>query len=167
MIKKQSVVFYIFFVLAIAINVFIIVEGAIDSGGSSSQSLGVTQFVIDVIKSIAPNSRVATDPDYAHHLVRKLIGHFGLFGVSGIITTTMFCLIKDVLADKKLKIVLIDAGTGFLVAILSEVMQLFAPGRAFAVTDILIDLFGYVLFGWITFMIFFLVYRHKHKEKQE
>ena len=163
--KKRQILFYIFLVLSIAINVFIIVEGAIDAEGSSSQSFGITQIVINIFKAIAPNSRIATDPDFAHHLVRKLVGHFGLFGVSGILTTLTFIFGHTDFDKMKIRIVINSSVLGLSVAFISELLQLTAPGRAFAVTDVLIDFSGYVLFGGTTFLIYYLV--HKHKSKNE
>ena len=163
--KKRQFLFYIFLVLSIAINVFIIVEGAIDAEGSSSQSFGITQIVINIFKAIAPNSRIATDPDFAHHLVRKLVGHFGLFGVSGILTTLTFIFGHTDFDKMKIRIVINSSVLGLSVAFISELLQLTAPGRAFAVTDVLIDFSGYVLFGGTTFLIYYLV--HKHKSKNE
>ena len=93
--KKTTIAFYIFLVLSIAVNVFIIVEGGIGGEGSANQSFSITQIFIDFVKNINPNSPIVTDPDTTHYVIRKLVGHFGLFGVSGILTTTTYCLINE------------------------------------------------------------------------
>ena len=165
--KKRRILFFIFLALSIAINVFILIEGAVDASGSSSQSLGITQFVINIFKAIAPNSRIATDPEFAHHLVRKLVGHFGLFGVSGILTTLTFIFGHADFDKMKKRIVINSLVLGLSVAVISELLQLTAPGRAFAFTDILIDFSGYLLFGGITFLIYYLIRRRNQKKIKE
>ena len=165
--KKRKILFFVFLALSIAINVFIIVEGAVDAEGSSSQSFGVTQLVINIFKAIAPDSRIATDPDFAHHLVRKLVGHFGLFGVSGILTILTFIFGHEDFDKMKVRIVINSSVLGLSVAFISELLQLTAPGRAFAFTDVLIDFSGYLLFGGITFLIYCLIRRRNQKKAKE
>ena len=151
--KVKLVFFYILMVLFIATDVFIFIEAGTDASGSSNQSMGITQMLVDFVRLFDPNSEFVTNPDFAHHVVRKLVGHFGLFGVSGILTTADLMLIDDGLSNK------------ITVAIFSEVLQSFTPGRAFAFADIGIDLAGYILFGGITLLIGLLI--HRHKEKKE
>ena len=162
--KKNTILFYIFLVLAVAINVFIIVEGATAGDRSASQSFGFTQMFIDFVKTFAPDSPIVTDPDTTHAVIRKLVGHFGLFGVSGIITTVDFLLVKEALVNKKRIVIIGSLSVGLIVAFISELAQLFTPGRYFSMIDVLIDFSGYLLFGGITFTIFYLVYRHKEKK---
>lgn len=162
---KRKVLFYVFLVLSIAINVFIVVEGAVGGNESASQSAGLTQAFIEFVRKINPNSPIVTDPETTHAVIRKLVGHFGLFGVSGIITTIYFLLMKDALANKKKKVIVFSLATGLTVAFISELVQYYTPGRWFSLTDVGIDFSGYVLFGGITFLIFYLVYRHKEKKE--
>lgn len=163
--KKTTIAFYIFLVLSIAVNVFIIVEGGIGGEGSANQSFSITQIFIDFVKNINPNSPIVTDPETTHYVIRKLVGHFGLFGVSGILTTITYCLINEGLDKRKAEIIISSIFTGLLVAFISELMQLFAPGRVFAIADVGIDFSGYFLFGGITFLIFYLVHNKKEKDK--
>ncbi len=162
--KKNIVLFYIFLVLSFAINIFIIVEGATAGDRSASQSFSFTQMFIDFVKTFAPDSPIVTDPETTHAVIRKLVGHFGLFGVSGIITTVDFLLINDALKKRKAEIIVASSFVGLYIAFISELAQLFTPGRYFTFTDVLIDFSGYLLFGGITFIIFYLVYRHREKK---
>lgn len=162
--KSKQILFYIFLSLSILINAFIIVEGALAANESANQSFGLTQMFIDFVKSFAPDSPIVTNPDVTHAVIRKLVGHFGLFGVSGVFTTLTFVFANDALEKRKKDIIICSLISGLIIAFISETLQLFAPGRAFAITDVLIDYAGYILFGGIAFLISLLIYRKKRKE---
>ena len=159
--NTRKIFCYIFLALSVAINVFIIVEGAVNGSNSASQSMGFTQMFIELVKKIAPNSPIVLNPEVTHSVIRKLVGHFGLFGLSGILTTTALSLIDNAYINKKLEIIIASASTGLVIALISELMQLFTPGRYMSMIDVLIDYSGYILFGGITFLIFYLVNRKK------
>lgn len=75
--------------------------------------------------------------------VRKLIGHFGLFAVDGFLA---MMTLKAFLFRKPIKQFLWVMLFGVGVAILSEIAQLFTPGRAGMALDVAIDVVGF-LFG--------------------
>ena len=162
--KIKKALFYIFLVLAVAVNVLILVEAAIGGSKSAGQSLGVTQLIIDLVKLIDPNSPIVLNPETTHAVVRKLVGHFGLFGASGLFTTIALLLYKDVRFDKKMVVFAIGEGFGLIVAIISELIQLFTPGRYFSFIDVMIDYSGYIIFSMIVFFSFFIVYRQEETE---
>ena len=54
---------------------------------------------------------------------------------------------------------------GLSVAFISEAMQFVTPGRYMSIIDVLIDYSGFVLFGGITYLIFFLVNRKKEERE--
>ena len=60
---KQKVLFIVFLVLAIATNVFILVEGGMSGSLSGAQSGGITNAFIEFVRRIDPNSPIVTDPD--------------------------------------------------------------------------------------------------------
>ena len=161
--KTRNILFYIFLILMVAVDVFIIVEGGINGTNSASQSAGVTQWIISIIEKINPSSRFVTDPDWAHMVIRKLVGHFGLFGVSGIFTVLTLSMIDDAYINKKIQIAISALAIGLSVAVISEAMQFVTPGRYMSIIDVLIDYSGFILFGGITYLIFFLVNRKKEK----
>ena len=156
---KQKVLFIIFLVLAIATNVFILVEGGMSGSLSGAQSGGITNAFIEFVRRIDPNSPIVTDPDSTHYLVRKLVGHFGLFGISGIFTTLSFMLYKNLLREHRWLLLIISAFIGLLIAFTSELLQLLHKDRFFSPIDTLIDFAGYIGFGGITFLIGLLVIR--------
>jgi len=164
--KKRNILFVVFLLLSLAINAFIVFEGATNGNDSSSQSFGVTNWVVDVIGKIDSNSWMVLDRDAAHALIRKLIGHFALFGVSGIFSTLMFLFINDSL-KKKTQIVISSMMYGFFFAFISELAQYFTPGRYMSFLDVMIDFSGYVLFGGITFIIYLLIANHKSKKANQ
>lgn len=91
--------------------------------------------------------------------LRKSIGHFGAFGLSGIFTTiTLFLFLKDILkGKKKYWIILISLGFGFALAGLTEIIQHFVKGRNGNFQDVLLDFCGYALFLIGLLIIYFIV----------
>ena len=152
--KKYKIPMIIFLVLAIAINAFIIVEAAMSGEDSGNQS-GWLANIIAKIFNITPDENF-------HHLVRKLIGHFSLYVVDGVITSLAeYYLIKYREMYKYRLIIIIYLGSGVFLASFSEFVQLLALNRGFAVTDMLINFSGYFLGALIIFLICFFVNRNK------
>ena len=114
--KTKKILFWIFCVLALATNVLIIVMAAILSNESANQSLGFTKWFISIIEKINPNSPIVTNIEVTHAVLRKLVGHFGLFGVSGVFTSLTILFYKDVLVDKKFAAYGISMAFGLLFA---------------------------------------------------
>lgn len=156
-------------IIALAINILIIAESAMGGESSGSQSLGFTRMIGSAIKVIFPNSLIAQDEDYLHDFLRKLFGHFLLFGLSGIFTTLTLLVNIIIITKKKLLIYGgISIGFGISLASFSELIQSFVPGRAGAFTDVLIDFSGYLLFALIVvFALYFLNIIYPSKENVE
>ena len=165
--KVRQIFFYIFIVLAIGINVFIIVEGALNGSQSEEQSMGLTYAFINFIKIFNPNTTLENDLPTVHYVIRKLFGHFVLFGISGLITTGAFILSKDMMKKHKAIILVASGFIGLFVAFVSEFMQLLTPGRVFSFADTMIDFAGYVGFGGLLFLICYLICRTKEKKELE
>ena len=74
--------------------------------------------------------------------IRKGFGHFGAFLVLGIISTVLFIM----LLRKKLYIlgIAINFVSGFLVAGITEIIQLYVPGRSGLFSDVIIDYTGFI-----------------------
>ena len=155
--KTRKILFYIFLTFAVAINVLIIVESCIGGEGSASQSISVSESIAHAIEGMFPNANI--DHAAFHSAIRKVVGHFLLFGLSGIFTTLAVMMNKFLMDKFKWKNILFIATFGLLIAIISELIQYFTPGRYGALTDILIDYSGYVLFGGLTYLITYLILR--------
>lgn len=163
--KKELVCIYLFLIISTMINVFIIVEGFIGGSDSASQSFSITNLFIEFVKLFDPNSPIVTDPVTTHAVMRKLVGHYGLFGLSGLFTTLTLIFINDGMSLHKKEILIISLFCGVSLAFLSELAQLLTPGRYMSVIDMLIDLAGYISFGGIAFLIAYLSYRKKMKKQ--
>ena len=164
--KTKKILVIIFMIFAVAINVLIVVESCIGGAGSESQSLGFTKMIVNITKAIFPNAEFVKDEEHLHAVVRKLVGHFLLFGLSGIFTT--LTLLTNLLSLEKKKLLIysgISLGFGLILASISEFIQYFVPGRAGMLTDILIDFGGYLLFAAIVFVVFLLISNKKEKEQ--
>lgn len=101
--------------------------------------------------------------------IRKAIGHFMLFFVSALFGFgTFYLFLKD---DKReddekkneeakekqlIRTVIYSLIVGIFFAILSEVIQLFVPGRTGSVIDVLIDSAGYITATFLLFLICYL-----------
>ena len=144
----------IFLVLAIAINVFIIVEAAMSGDKSASQSGWVSELIAKIFN-------ITPDENY-HHLIRKLVGHFGLYVVDGVLTTLAeYYVLRYREQYKERSFLVIFLSSGVVLASISEFIQLLAMNRGPAFTDILINFSGYFLGGGIVFLIAFLLGKKK------
>lgn len=169
--KVKKIIVIIFTVLSVAVNTLILVESFINGEGSGAQSIGFTKMIGEIIKVIFPNSYISLDEEYLHGFIRKLFGHFLLFGVSG--TCTTLALLANIMIITKKKMVIytgISSGFGASIAFLSEFIQSFTPGRAGVLTDVLIDSNGYLLFTIFVFFMIFIFSKNdfpsdKNKEK--
>lgn len=150
----------LFIVLSLTTDVFIIIESAMEGNASGIQSSGVTQFLVNIILSINPNSHINDDPELLHSIIRKLVGHFLLFGVSGFLTTIPF-FFSNSFIEKKVDIIVITLLKGFTLASITELIQHFIPNRYGSFTDILIDFSGFLLFSFLTYI---LIYINKKKK---
>lgn len=159
--KARKILFYVFLALSVATNVLIIVESSIGGGGSAAQSFSFSDWFINLLEAIGIT---VSDREAFHAAFRKLVGHFLLFGFSGVFTM-LSLIMNDYLTRKfKWKIILFCLGLGVIIAVISELIQAFVPGRAGTFTDVFIDLAGFVAFAGITYLIYFLIIRHNNKK---
>ncbi|MGI6735363.1 MAG: VanZ family protein [Bacilli bacterium] len=95
--------------------------------------------------------------------IRKAIGHFFLFFVDGILGFwTFYLFLKDKKSAKL--IILLSIITGVFVAASSEIIQLFVPGRAGTITDVIIDSVGYIGATFLMLLILHLINKPKDKK---
>lgn len=160
--KKHFIFTIIVSALAIAINVFIIVQSCLN-GEASTASSGI---VVNVLKTMfqvkEENLGVVTT------LVRKLIGHFGFFVISGGLTSWSVYLISFYIKGYKSWLgISFSLFFGLFLAGLTELIQTFIPGRSGQFTDVLIDYSGYILGTLIVIFVIFFIAIHKDKKKFE
>lgn len=116
---------------------------------------------IEIIFEIKPQLLI-TDLNSFFLKVRKSIGHFGAFLVLGIFSSLTYILYFD---SKKWKFTLpINYLQGIGLAFLTELIQLFVPGRVGSLTDVLIDSAGFIISSTIIIIIF-IIKNLKKKQK--
>lgn len=116
---------------------------------------------IEIIFEIKPQLLI-TDLNSFFLKVRKSIGHFGAFLVLGIFSSLTYILYFD---SKKWKFTLpINYLQGIGLAFLTELIQLFVPGRVGSLTDVLIDSTGFIISSTMIIIIF-IIKNLKKKQK--
>ena len=156
--KRKEAAKWILFALAILLNAFIIINSYMNGNQSSAESGRVTNIIKNIINFFIHNAINDTNYETFHGVIRKLVGHFGLFLLDGVIVSWDI----HFLIQKKWWIkLIITLSFGLLIAILTEVIQLAVPGRAGSALDILIDYSGYAIGVGIILLIFLGINRHK------
>lgn len=169
--KKRTILKWVFFGLAIGLSLFLIINGCINGEKSGEESDTISHAMADVINTVSPNT-ITTEsfPTFAF-INRKVLGHFLAFTVNAVfasISAYYFLVVR-----KWYKHYIFFGVTmmyGFVVALLSEMMQLFAQGRVASFLDVGIDMGGYLLGVLIIFIILFFMkkldpYRQKNTLK--
>ena len=166
--KKYLILTIIICVLAIAINAYIIMHSCLDAAESTKASQGVVEVSEEVVNTVAPGTVTPENHDSFATIIRKAFGHFGLFVVSGLLSSLAIFLVFNPMKWSKYWIIIIIALVfGFGMGGLTEAIQLSVPGRSGEFTDILIDFGGY-LFGFlIILLILFLVIRYIEKKQKK
>ncbi len=167
MSKKRTIIKWIIFGLAIAINVFILVNGFLNGEASTKESDGFSKAAADVINSVSEDTITKENFPAFAGFNRKLFGHFLLFVCSGLASTfAIHDLISHPKFEKSYFILVFSVGFGVVMAVASELAQLTTDGRAFSGIDILIDSGGYLLGSLVIFLCLFVKER-KRKNIQE
>lgn len=155
--KKKNPAKWIFLIIAIAINVFIIVNGFIDGGNSANESNRISKFLATILNFFSHD--LINDSNFADFasVIRKLVGHFSLFLVDAIPTTlTFYFFYKEKSWYKFYYLIASTLLIGFVVACISELAQMVTPGRYGSWSDIGIDFAGYFLGAAVVILILFL-----------
>ena len=160
--KKRNIVKWIMLGLAVATNIFILVNGFVVGEASARESGNISRFLASIINFFIHDAINDGNFDTFASVMRKLIGHFGLFAVDGVFTTLSFYYFVN---EKKwcrfYWLILMSLATGFIVAALSELAQLITPDRYGTWTDIGIDFGGYFLGFSIVFLVLVLTKKLK------
>ena len=151
--------------LAIAVNVFIIVNACIPGPQSSEESKWIVEPVANAINAIKEDTINSSNYDNFSSFMRKFVGHFSLFGLSGVLTTFSF---KFFYYDKYQKyplFIVFSSISGLFLAILTELIQSFVPGRSGEMVDVLIDVSGYLI-GVLVIGIVVYILKIKSTQKE-
>ena len=168
--KKGSKLYWfitiIVIILAVAINGYIIMHSCLDAAESTKASSSVVEVAEDVVNTVRPETITPENHDSFASFIRKAFGHFGLFAVSGLLTSLALYLSLSPFSWSKHYInVMFSLVVGLFMGIITEMIQLTVPGRSGQVTDVIIDFSGYLLGTLIIGLILFLIIRKLRKKK--
>lgn len=154
--KKKSIILLVLFTL---FNLFIFYEALTPAAGSTEQSNSVAKIIVEIVEVFGEKLTEAESQHLSHN-VRKLIGHYGLFVIDGILGLSFFFS----LSKNKRQELLFSCLTGLVAAIIAELLQLIPEGRSCEVLDMLINFSGY-LTGVLLVIIVIKIYR-KAKQRR-
>lgn len=139
--KLKTILPYIYLSLFILISTVIIVSASFSGEVSSEQSGTLLTVLVNVLNFFKINLSESA-LDVLHGIVRKLIGHFGIFFLDGIFAyLSSFYLLKYSNRTKLFMSLIL----GLFIAGLSEFIQLFAPERGPSLGDVMIDFLGFLV----------------------
>ena len=163
--KKYLIWTIIIGVLAIAINAYIIMHSCLDANQSTEASKGVVEVSEEVVNTVSPGTVTPENHDSFATFIRKLFGHFGLFVISGLLSSlAIYFAFNPQRWSKYYLLIIISLAFGLSMGILTELIQLNVPGRSGQFTDVLIDFGGYLLGFSIILLILFLIIRKQNKK---
>lgn len=166
--KKEKILKWIIFSIAIAINLFILVNSFLVGDASTAESNAVTSTAANAINGIVPGSITNNNLENFIVIIRKVFGHFGLFGISGVFSSwALYLFLKDTKWSYFLTLILFSLVIGFAIAWLSEFVQLFIPGRSGSVNDVGIDMLGYFIGVLLVIFVNFLAKKPIFQKKSE
>ena len=164
------------FILLAGVLIF---ESCMPGKVSSSHSGAVSNVVVDTterIEEAVGGSGSSTEPNQPtlsalirenwgkfNHYIRKGLGHFGAFLVLAIFGTVAFELIIN---KKWLLGALVSVALGVMIAMLTELIQLYIPGRAGSWSDVGLDSFGYFVGALLTFIVMLIVKAVRRKRER-
>ena len=146
------------------IVIFILSSQNADKSSDTSGSL--LTFILNItykgFKDLNASEQFSILETY-QHIIRKF-AHFFIFGILGALAVNAY---KSLRIKDNGKVAMLAFATCVVYAITDEIHQLFVPGRAFEVTDIIIDSSGSFIFIAISLLIIFLIEnrRESYSEK--
>ena len=142
-------------------------HSCLDAAKSTEASNGVVQVSEDVVNTVSPGTITAENHDSFASFIRKAFGHFGLFMISGLLSSlAIYFAFNPFKWSKYWLLIVIALAFGLMMGIITELIQLNVPGRSGEFKDVLIDFSGYVLGFLIILSILFLIIRKQNKKQQ-
>ena len=155
--KKYIFLKWFIFSIAVAINLFILINAFINGDISAKESNSIAHTTADVINTVKPETITPQNFDRFAFDLRKAAGHFGLFALSGAFSSwATYLFSKDTKLGYFLTQMITDLSFGVVMALLSEFVQIFVDGRTGAWADVGIDFAGFFLGFLVVFVIFLL-----------
>ena len=164
--KLDLFLMIIFTILALAINAYIVYHSCLNGVQSSQASQGVVEVSEEVVNTVRPGTVTPENYNAFATFIRKSLGHFGLFVVSGIFSSlSIYYIFKDFKWIKHFLNTIFALSLGLIIAMTTEIIQLNVPDRSGEFTDVLIDYGGYLLGAFLVGLVLFLVIRHQRKKQ--
>ena len=162
--RRYLIVLIIATVLALAVNIFIIVQSCLNGNQSTGAAHPVVTICKNFVNLLHKDAINDGNIDTFTFVIRKLFGHFGLYAFSGGLTSwALYMWIKPLRWFEPYIYVIISSIFGFLFSGLTELIQLFTPGRSGQFTDVLIDFSGYLFGLFIVLLVLFFIYKSQNK----
>ncbi len=152
--KYKKYVFLIIYILITSLIFFFSLRNGEQSTGDSSF---LTSLLYNVIKILKLENIINVNS--LSSIVRKLIGHFGLFFICGFFGYFTYCLFIE---NYKFAII-INLIIGLLISIISELLQLIPINRSCQLSDVVIDFSGYFICTLILVFIKYLIIKKQLK----
>lgn len=154
--KAKSFYFFrIFLLLSIILNAFILINAFIPGDESAVASFWVADIFAMIINFLKADTINSENIESFTYVIRKLIGHLGLFFIDGTFVGLTFYIYSSRHKNPSFWFsTLYIFLTGVFVASFSEMIQIFIPGRIGSINDVLIDVSGYLASLVIVFSIF-------------
>lgn len=152
---------YVYLVGLIATTAMIVIFSSFSADVSSTQSSTLLDVITGLFTWLNIHLTVG-QIETIHHILRKMIGHFGLFFVHGVFAYLTSYYWLSYTPRTKLVFAL---GLGLFIAGLSEFIQLFAPERGPSIIDVIIDFTGTIIGVFIVILIQIGVNSRQHIKK--
>ena len=153
-------------VLALLINAYIVMHSCLNATQSTDASKGVIETTEEIINGIKPGTINESNYSDFATFIRKAFGHFGLFSISGFLTSlAVFLSIYPFIWSKYYMPIIISLELGLLMGLITELIQLNVNGRSGELTDVLIDFAGYMFGFLLILLILFLIIKHLNKKE--
>ena len=165
MSKKYLIFTIIICVLAVAINAYIIMHSCLNAAQSTQASNEVVEVAEEAVNTVSPGTITPENHDSFATFIRKAFGHFGLFFISGLLSSlAIYLSLNPWKWSKYWTLIVVSLAFGLFMGSLTEIIQLNVPGRSGQFTDVLIDFSGYLL-GFLTILLILFLIIRKHNKK--
>ena len=155
--KRKGVLKWFILAIAIAINLFILINAFMNGEASSKESSNVANIIASIINLFKHDAINAENFGTFVKYIRKIVGHFALFALSGGFTTwSIYLFFKETKFAYFLWQLLFTFSFGLALSLITEFVQLFADGRSGAWGDVGIDIGGYFCGVFLVILILFL-----------
>ena len=163
--KRHLVATIILTSFSVLFNIFIITQSCLNGNQSTESSGFVVELLKAFINAFSKDTINESNIGILTSITRKAVGHFGLFFISGILTSWSIHLMSKYIKKYQFWFgISFSLFFGLFLAGLTELIQRFVPGRSGEFTDVLIDYGGYLLGTSIIIIIVLIMIKNHNKE---